>query len=76
MSKDEINAYVSNAIKLHYKWKEGKLPMWGEIRAYLFYDTEGKRTVYSVLGQVIEDDTVQESRASVKLNNKLPIGEA
>ncbi len=74
-NKDETDSYVSNAVKLHYKWKKGKLPMWGEIRAYLFYDTEGKRTVYSVLGEVIEDDTVHESRASVKINNKLLTGE-
>ena len=74
-SKDEINFYVSNAVKLHYKWNNGQLPIWGKIRGYLFYDTEGKRTVYSVLGEVIEEDTVQESRARVQLNNKLLIGE-
>ena len=69
-SEEEINAYISNAVKLHYKWRKGTLPVWGEIRAYLYYDTEGKRTVYSVLGDVIEDDTVQESRASVSLKTK------
>ena len=73
-SEDEINAYVSKAIKLHYKWRKGTLPLWGEIRAYLYYDTEGRRTVYSVLGEVIEDDTVQESRASISLQKKHLVG--
>ena len=73
-SKDEIDTHVGRMVKLHYKWKNGKLPMWGEIRAYLFYDTQGKRTVYSVLGEVIEDDTVQESRATLKIKKNFITG--
>lgn len=69
-SEEEINAYVGNAVKLHYKWKNGTLPLWGKIRAYLYYDAEGKRTVYSVLGEVLDDDEIQETRASVSLKNK------
>ena len=73
-SEEEINAYVSNAVKLHYKWKNGTLPLWREIRAYLYYDAEGKRTVYSVLGEVLDDDEIQEIRASVSLKNKHLLG--
>jgi len=73
-SEEEINAYISNAVKLHYKWNNGTLPLWGEIRAYLYYDAEGNRTVYSVLGEVLDDDEVQETRASVSLKNKHLLG--
>ncbi len=73
-TQDEINSYISNSIKLHYKWKNGKLPIWGDIRAYLYYDVEGNRTVYNTLGDVIEDDSIWETRANVTLKNKTLIG--
>jgi hypothetical protein len=69
-SGKENLAYVSNAVKLHYKWKGGKLPLWGQIRAYCYYDGQGKRTVLDCLGDVVEADELYESRASVKLGNK------
>ncbi len=78
-SEEEIKTQISYTIKLHYKWKNGVLPLWGEIRAYLYYDINGKRTVYSVLGDIIEEDiieedNIQESRATVTLKNKTLIG--
>ena len=69
-SEDEIHSYISNVIKLHYKSKNGKLPIWGTIRAYLYYDTDGKRTVYSSLGEIKESDSIEESRAMVSIKNK------
>lgn len=69
-SQEEINDYVSNAVKLHYKWNKGKLAMWGDIRAYLYYDVTGKRTVYSPLGDIIEDEDIAETRATISLKNK------
>ena len=69
-SEEENLAYVSNAVKLHFKWRGGKLPLWGKIKAYLYYDGQGKRTVFDCLGDVIETDDICESRASVKLGNK------
>lgn len=65
-SEEEINAQISNTVKLHFKMRNGKLPMWGEIKVYLYYDVNGKRTVYSQLGEIIEDDDVQESLAIIK----------
>ena len=66
-NEDEIHAHISNTVKLHFKMRNGKLPMWGDIKAYLYYDVEGKRTLYSQLGEIIEDDDAQETRAIVTL---------
>ena len=69
-SNSENLTYVENAIKLHYKESKGALALWGEIRAYLYYDGQGKRTVLNYFGEVIELDDVCESRATLKLGNK------
>jgi len=69
-SDSENLSYVANAVKLHYKESKGTLALWGEIRAYLYYDGQGKRTVLNYLGEVIELDDVCESRATLKLGNK------
>ncbi len=69
-SEEEVHTYISNAVKLHYKLCNGKLSLWGKIKSYIYYDTKGKKTVYSVLGDIIEDDDIQETRASVTINNK------
>ena len=73
-TKEELDLYIRRAVKLHYKWRKGELPLWGEIRAYIYYDTEGNRTVYSPLGEVIEEEEIRESRATVKIGHKTLIG--
>jgi len=71
---DELNKYISNVIKLHYKWKSGKLPLWGDIKAYIYYDIKGNKILYSTLGNIVENEEVQETRASVTLKNRLLFG--
>lgn len=73
-TQEELSDYISNAVKLHYIWSNGKLPLWGNIRAYLYYDEQGNRTVYNTLGDVIKDEDIWETRASVTLKNKMLIG--
>ena len=73
-TKEEIDTYISHAVKLHYKWHKGELPLWGKIKAYVYYDTEGNRTVYSPLGDIIKEDEIRETRASVKIGHKTLIG--
>ena len=73
-SREEIDAFIRNAINFHYKWYGGTLPLWGEIRAYLYYDIEGKRTVYSPAGEIIEDREIPETKATVTINHKTLIG--
>ena len=73
-TKEEIDTYIRHTLKLHYKWYKGELPFWGEIRAYIYYDTEGNRTVYSPLGEVIEEEEIRETRAMVKVGHKTLIG--
>ena len=65
-TKEEIDTYIRHAVKLHYKWRKGELPFWGEIK--------GNRTVYSPLGDIIEEDEIQETRATVKIGHKTLIG--
>ncbi|HIQ28243.1 MAG TPA: hypothetical protein EYH42_07055 [Sulfurovum sp.] len=69
-SEEENLAYVSNAVKLHYKWRKGVLALWGQIRNYIYYDGRGNRTVFNCLGDVIEVDEICESRASVTLEKE------
>lgn len=69
-NEDELNTYISNVVKLHYKWENGKLPLWGDIKAYIYYDIKGNRTVYSPLGNIIETEAIQETRACVTLKNR------
>ena len=69
-SEEENLAYVSNAVKLHYKWRKGVLVLWGQIRNYIYYDGRGNRTVFNCLGDVIEVDEICESRASVTLEKE------
>ncbi len=73
-TKEEMEQYIKHTIKLHYKWKKGALPLWGEIRSYVYYDTEGNRTVYSTSREVIEEDDIVETRASVTVGHKTLIG--
>ena len=73
-TKEEIDDYIRHTVKLHYKWHKGELPLWGKIKAYVYYDTEGNRTVYSPLGDIIEEDEIQEIRATVKIGHKTLIG--
>jgi len=69
-SEDEIDAYVRNAIKIHYKKNGGKLTLWGDIKVYVYYDVEGRKTVYSTFGEVIEYNSTKECGACVYLKNK------
>ena len=69
-SEEEIDAFIRNTVNFHYKWYGGTLPVWGEIRAYLYYDIEGKRTVYSPTGEIIEDHEIPETKATVIINHK------
>ena len=69
-SEEENLAYVSNAVKLHYKWRKGVLALWGQIRNYIYYDGRGNRTVFNCLGDVIEADEICESRANVTLEKE------
>lgn len=65
-SERQIQYYVANVIKHHFIEKKGELSLWGKISAYIYYDTEGKRTLYNCLGEVIEDDdSIVESRATL-----------
>lgn len=73
LSEDEINFYVSNAIKLHFKWRAGVLQVFGKITAYLYCDNQGNKTSYNCLGKII-DQEIYESRAIVTLGNKTFIG--
>jgi len=69
-SEEENLAYVSNAVKLHYKWRKGILALWGQIRNYIYYDGQGNRTIFDCLGDVIEADEICESKASVTLEKE------
>ena len=66
-TQEEIDGYISNLITLHHKDNNGILPMWGAIEAYLYYDEHGEKTVYSTLGEKLEDASVVESRAALSL---------
>lgn len=66
-TQEEIDSYVSNLITLHHKDNNGILPMWGAIESYLYYDEHGEKTVYSTLGEKLENDSIPESRATLSL---------
>jgi hypothetical protein len=74
LNEDEINFYVANAIKLHYKWRGGRLPLWGNITAYLYCDNQGNKTAYNCLGKIIDKD-IFESKVVINLGNKSFIGD-
>lgn len=69
-SFDEILTIVSIEIKKHFIQNNGVIPLWGKIENYVFhfenysylFDTEGM-----YLG---ENDSINESKAIVKINNK------
>jgi hypothetical protein len=73
LNEEEINSHVSNAIKLHYKWRCGSLPVFGKITAYLYCDNKGNKTSYNCLGKIINKE-VLESQVIIKLGNKTFIG--
>ena len=73
LDEDAINSHVSNVIKLHYKWRGGRLPLWGEISAYLYHDIKGNKASYNCLGKIINKE-VLESQVIIKLGNKTFIG--
>ena len=57
-SEKEKLASVSNMVKLHFKWRNGKIPLWGKIKNYIYVDVEGKCIFLNCLGDVVEKDEI------------------
>jgi hypothetical protein len=74
LSEEEMNFYVANAVKLHFKWRGGHLPVFGKITAYLYCDNKGNKASYNCLGKII-DKEIFESKVIIKLGNKTFIGD-
>ena len=66
-TQKEIDTFISHSVKLHYKCQKGVLPLWGKIKVYVYHDVEGNKTVYSPLGEVIVEDDIIETRATVNI---------
>lgn len=70
-TEQEVHKLVSNLIQKHYKASNGELPLWGKIKSYAFYDSDGGRTVYDIKGNVVKDpEPVFESKAELKIGNQ------
>ncbi len=62
---------VAETVREHYSDNNGTLPLWGEIRRYVYHHTDGRRFVFNPDGTLDEDTPeVAESRARIAIGSK------
>jgi hypothetical protein len=68
---EEIFDELSRLIPRHYREHEGKLPIWGPIRSYVYHHTDGHQYIFDPDGTLREDQPLpEENRAELKLKGK------
>jgi len=58
---------ISGIVKKHFKEKNGKLPIWGDIVNYVYHHSDGKAYVFSPNGTLDKDGEYTESVATIHL---------
>jgi hypothetical protein len=66
-SDEEILKKVSKMIKRHYRLKEGRLNIWGDIQNYQYHHRDGKTYLFDVNGNHLTSKEVYESLATIRL---------
>jgi len=64
---EEIFASVSQIVQKHYEENKGKLPLWGKIDNYYYHHKDEKVYTFDNNGMVIENDDINESRATISI---------
>jgi hypothetical protein len=68
---EEILDELSRLIPEHYREHEGKLPIWGPIRSYVYHHTDGSQYIFDPDGTLREDQPLpEENRAELELKGK------
>ena len=67
-SDEEVFKIVSDVVKDHYKKTEGKIPIWGKIKNYVYYHKDGKAYVFDTDGNLIDtNEEICESKITFKI---------
>ena len=51
MSDEMLQKYIGSIVQDHYAQNDGKLPLWGTIRNYLYRHTDGRKLLFSLDGK-------------------------
>ena len=62
--------FVKKLVVEHYKNESGILPVWGEIKNYIFNVAEDSQLIFSPNGEVVDNKTCSQNVATIKLGNK------
>jgi len=69
-SLDSQIEFVKKLIIEHYKIENGILPVWGEIKNYIFNVTEDSPLIFNPNGELVDNKTCSQNVATIKLGNK------
>jgi hypothetical protein len=70
-SLDELFAELSRLIPRHYREHEGKLPLWGTIRSYVYHHTDGSRHIFGPDGILRKEESPpEENRAELRIGGR------
>ena len=68
---EELLDELSQLIPRHYREHEGRLPLWGTIRSYVYHHTDGSRYIFGPDGTLREDEPLpEENRAELRIGGK------
>ncbi|MEA2099988.1 MAG: hypothetical protein U9P72_07650 [Campylobacterota bacterium] len=66
-TQEEILDSISNIVASHFKRKDGKVEVWGDIKNYIYHNFDGETYTFDVDGKQIENIEVSQSRATLSL---------
>ena len=69
-SNDEILEIISIIVKEHFISNNGKVPLWGNILSYTYYDQEAETYLFSTNGSYEKIDVEEVQRATLSIGNK------
>ena len=69
-SNDEILEIISAIIQEHFLKTKGKVPIWGNILSYTYYDQEAETYLFSIDGSYEKKDVEEVQRATLSIGGK------
>lgn len=67
---DEQVEFVKAFVISHFTENNGSLPLWGDIKKYVFYYAKAEYIVFSPSGETLDEKAVISAKATVTVGNK------
>ena len=69
-SDDEILEIISSIVKEHFLHTNGKVPIWGNVLSYTYYDQDAETYLFSTDGSYEKKDVDEVLRATLSIGGK------